>query len=80
MTRPPVTVPRWRVTDDEAGSRLDKFLASPNRLSSRSRMSLARTTSERWRFPAMPCTRIGLPSYIRRTGDRCGSKPRFLTT
>src|SRR5262245_2505190 len=36
MTRPPVTVPRWRVAEDEAGSRLDKFLASPNRLGSRS--------------------------------------------
>ena len=38
MTRPPVTVPRWRVAEDEAGSRLDKFLASPNRLGSRSRV------------------------------------------
>src|SRR4030095_2736796 len=38
MPRPPVTVPRWRVTEDEAGSRLDKFLASPNRLGSRSRV------------------------------------------
>jgi len=41
MTRPPVTVPRWRVTEDEAGSRLDKFLASPNRLGSRSRVVAA---------------------------------------
>jgi ribosomal 50S subunit-recycling heat shock protein len=41
MTRPPVTVPRWRVTEDEAGSRLDKFLASPNRLGSRSRVVTA---------------------------------------
>src|SRR5215213_3039297 len=41
MTRPPVTAPRWRVTDDEAGSRLDKFLASPNRLGSRSRVVTA---------------------------------------
>ena len=37
MPRPPATLPRWRVTEDEAGSRLDKFLASPNRLGSRSR-------------------------------------------
>jgi 23S rRNA pseudouridine1911/1915/1917 synthase len=41
MTRPPVTVPRWRVTEDEAGSRLDKFLASPNRLGSRGRVVAA---------------------------------------
>src|SRR3954470_6006373 len=41
MTRPPLTVPRWRVTEDEAGSRLDKFLASPNRLGSRSRVVTA---------------------------------------
>ena len=41
MTRPPVTVPRWRVTEDEAGSRLDKFLASPTRLGSRSRVVTA---------------------------------------
>ena len=41
MTRPPVTVPRWHVTEDEAGSRLDKFLASPNRLGSRSRVVTA---------------------------------------
>ncbi len=41
MTRPPVTVPRWRVTEDEAGSRLDKFLASPDRLGSRSRVVTA---------------------------------------
>jgi 23S rRNA pseudouridine1911/1915/1917 synthase len=41
MARPPVTVPRWRVTADEAGSRLDKFLASPDRLGSRSRVVTA---------------------------------------
>jgi len=41
MTRPPVTVPRWRVTEDEAGRRLDTFLASPNRLGSRSRVVTA---------------------------------------
>jgi len=41
MTRPPVTVPRWRVTEDEAGSRLDKYLASPNRLGSRGRVVAA---------------------------------------
>jgi 23S rRNA pseudouridine1911/1915/1917 synthase len=41
MTRPPVTAPRWRVTEDEAGSRLDRFLASPNRLGSRSRVVTA---------------------------------------
>src|SRR5688500_8418491 len=41
MTRPPVPIPRWRVTEDEAGSRLDKFLASPDRLGSRSRVVTA---------------------------------------
>lgn len=41
MSRPPVAVPRWRVSDDEAGSRLDKFLASPERLGSRSRVVTA---------------------------------------
>ena len=41
MSRPPDTVPRWRVSEDEAGSRLDKFLASPNRLGSRSRVVAA---------------------------------------
>jgi 23S rRNA pseudouridine1911/1915/1917 synthase len=41
MTRPPLTIPRWRVTEDEAGSRLDKFLASPDRLGSRSRVVTA---------------------------------------
>ena len=38
MTPPPVTIPRWHVAEDEAGSRLDKFLASPDRLGSRSRV------------------------------------------
>jgi len=41
MTRPPLTAPRWRVTEDEAGSRLDKFLAAPHRLGSRSRVVTA---------------------------------------
>src|SRR4051812_46877780 len=41
MTCPPLTVPRWRVTEDEAGSRLDKFLAAANRLGSRSRVVTA---------------------------------------
>lgn len=39
--RPPATVPRWRVTGEEAGARLDKFLASPDRLGSRSRVVTA---------------------------------------
>jgi ribosomal 50S subunit-recycling heat shock protein len=41
MIRPAVTVPRWRVAEDDAGGRLDKFLASPNRLGSRSRVVTA---------------------------------------
>ena len=32
---------RWTVGDDEAGIRLDKFLASPGRLGSRSRVVAA---------------------------------------
>ncbi len=38
---PPRTVPRWRVATDEAGTRLDKFLAAANRLGSRSRVVTA---------------------------------------
>ena len=41
MTRPPLTAPRWRVTGNEAGSRLDKFLAASGRLGSRSRVVTA---------------------------------------
>ena len=41
MARPPLTAPRWRVTADEAGSRLDKFLAASDRLGSRSRVVTA---------------------------------------
>ena len=41
MTGPPANVPRWRVTEDEAGTRLDKFLAAANRLGSRSRVVTA---------------------------------------
>jgi 23S rRNA pseudouridine1911/1915/1917 synthase len=32
---------RWTVTDEEAGARLDKFLAAPGRLGSRSRVAAA---------------------------------------
>ena len=38
---PPAAVPRWNVTADDAGVRLDKFLASPDRLGSRSRVTTA---------------------------------------
>jgi 23S rRNA pseudouridine1911/1915/1917 synthase len=38
---PPAAVPRWRVTAVDAGVRLDKFLASPDRLRSRSRVATA---------------------------------------
>jgi 23S rRNA pseudouridine1911/1915/1917 synthase len=40
-SRPPPTVPRWRVAADDAGTRLDKFLAAANRLGSRSRVVTA---------------------------------------
>ena len=38
MRRP---LPQWTVTDEEAGTRLDKFLAAPGRLGSRSRVATA---------------------------------------
>jgi 23S rRNA pseudouridine1911/1915/1917 synthase len=38
---PPAAVPRWRVTAKEAGVRLDKFLAAPDRAGSRSRVVTA---------------------------------------
>jgi 23S rRNA pseudouridine1911/1915/1917 synthase len=38
---PPPTVPRWRVTTEDAGVRLDKFLAAVHRLGSRSRVVTA---------------------------------------
>jgi 23S rRNA pseudouridine1911/1915/1917 synthase len=39
--RQPVGVPRWTVRDEDAGERLDKFLAAPDRLGSRSRVVTA---------------------------------------
>ena len=39
--RPPVGVPQWTVGDADAGERLDKFLAAPDRLGSRSRVVTA---------------------------------------
>ncbi len=41
MSGPPATAPRWRVDAEEAGARLDKFLAAPDRLGSRSRVVTA---------------------------------------
>lgn len=38
---PPSTVPRWTAAAGDAGSRLDKFLAAPDRLGSRSRVATA---------------------------------------
>ncbi len=38
---PPQTAPQWVVSDTDAGSRLDKFLAAPDRLGSRSRVASA---------------------------------------
>jgi 23S rRNA pseudouridine1911/1915/1917 synthase len=38
---PPSTIPRWHVTAEQTGVRLDKFLASPDRLGSRSRVVTA---------------------------------------
>jgi 23S rRNA pseudouridine1911/1915/1917 synthase len=39
--RQPVGLPRWTVSDEDAGERLDKFLAAPDRLGSRSRVATA---------------------------------------
>jgi len=36
---PPTNIPRWIVPDPDAGSRLDKFLAAPERIGSRARVS-----------------------------------------
>jgi 23S rRNA pseudouridine1911/1915/1917 synthase len=38
---PPATLPRWRVAAADAGTRLDKFLAAPDKLGSRSRVAAA---------------------------------------
>ena len=78
---PPSTIPRWHAAPADEGTRLDKFLASPDRLGSRSRVA---TALERGRVfvndveaaTTDASTRLGAGDQICVWTDRPGSARR----
>ena len=82
LSVPPRTTPQWVVSDADAGSRLDKFLAPPDRLGSRSKVGHgARARQDlperrRRRRRRTPPPRLSAGDVVRLWMDRPGSATR----